>query len=297
MGDHPRMCGEHWTAPGTRQPSLGSSPHVRGAQRQFRYHKLPSGIIPACAGSTHCPPTHLVSARDHPRMCGEHLRVPSIGLTGEGSSPHVRGAPVLVICACVLGGIIPACAGSTRLCGFPRRRWAGSSPHVRGARSQAAGSPSKRWDHPRMCGEHGETNGYTTFGVGSSPHVRGALFRARGGYFSRWDHPRMCGEHCEVVAPFVARVGSSPHVRGAHVRPCHIPPLGGIIPACAGSTPVSLACGSAGRDHPRMCGEHWKAPPMLTASVGSSPHVRGAPPVFRPPVSTFGIIPACAGST
>ena len=72
MGDHPRMCGEHWTAPGTRQPSLGSSPHVRGAQRQFRYHKLPSGIIPACAGSTHCPPTHLVSARDHPRMCGEH---------------------------------------------------------------------------------------------------------------------------------------------------------------------------------------------------------------------------------
>ena len=113
MGDHPRMCGEHWTAPGTRQPSLGSSPHVRGAQRQFRYHKLPSGIIPACAGSTHCPPTHLVSARDHPRMCGEHDGVQAILTTDKGSSPHVRGAHDTKHPTVRGRGIIPACAGST----------------------------------------------------------------------------------------------------------------------------------------------------------------------------------------
>ena len=155
MGDHPRMCGEHWTAPGTRQPSLGSSPHVRGAQRQFRYHKLPSGIIPACAGSTHCPPTHLVSARDHPRMCGEHVPDDIVLTVLPGSSPHVRGAHEDTLADYAISGIIPACAGSTRTVGSVR-------------------CPNR--DHPRMCGEHLGLDGDVQAVKGSSPHVRGARF-------------------------------------------------------------------------------------------------------------------------
>ena len=50
-------------------------------------------------------------------------------------------------------GIIPACAGSTRLV-FP--------------------SHQASWDHPRMCGEHADIAEQYPELEGSSPHVRGA---------------------------------------------------------------------------------------------------------------------------
>ena len=71
----------------------------------------------------------------------------------------------------------------------------------------------------------------------------------------------------------------------------------GIIPACAGSTLFYDVHVSLLRDHPRMCGEHALIGTKTSASLGSSPHVRGAP--CRPSLilSVVGIIPACAGST
>ena len=172
--DHPRMCGEHRISVNTVSSSAGSSPHVRGAHNIVGHLIHITGIIPACAGSTARDTSKIAVFRDHPRMCGEHVRRQSVRQ--------------------LLTGIIPACAGSTqthRLHDQPRRdhprmcgehAWAfsltssksGSSPHVRGARgfmlSEAvhcgiipacAGSthskPTTRSsirDHPRMCGEH-----------------------------------------------------------------------------------------------------------------------------------------------
>ena len=70
--DHPRMCGEHCTRVSMPVRYVGSSPHVRGALPLA--HQLPVhvGIIPACAGSTSRTGRSTKSARDHPRMCGEH---------------------------------------------------------------------------------------------------------------------------------------------------------------------------------------------------------------------------------
>ena len=71
----------------------------------------------------------------------------------------------------------------------------------------------------------------------------------------------------------------------------------GIIPACAGSTSLSVRVVSVRRDHPRMCGEHQNASRLSHGPLGSSPHVRGA---LRPSATIglgCGIIPACAGST
>ena len=154
LRDHPRMCGEHLIVVHRFVSLMGSSPHVRGARAASDSSRCPSGIIPACAGSTHCPPTHLVSARDHPRMCGEHWPNTTPYLLDKGSSPHVRGAPSTTIIGSLRPGIIPACAGSTKypiICQVGRR------------------------DHPRMCGEHNDTK-VTAEGLpGSSPHVRGAL--------------------------------------------------------------------------------------------------------------------------
>ena len=188
------MCGEHWTSNGSEGLGRGSSPHVRGAPDQRANQHGQSGIIPACAGSTRCSQEPKRYHWDHPRMCGEHVTIPEDALLTAGSSPHVRGAPSKPIVSSKLGGIIPACAGST---------FTPSSTH------------EITWDHPRMCGEHSKHVSYLRFCGGSSPHVRGAhCFPASSGVLQRiipacagstmWfnrkhneygDHPRMCGEH------------------------------------------------------------------------------------------------------
>ena len=197
--DHPRMCGEHPTHGYHSFPSRGSSPHVRGAHQPGHVPRHQRRIIPACAGSTVVPGLLGCGVGDHPRMCGEHLVVVYLLCCLPGSSPHVRGALNIKIGELLTTRIIPACAGST-LCSLP------CVFHCR--------------DHPRMCGEHREPDGFPRTRVGSSPHVRGAQhFRTQVGhilgiipacagstlffslsFLSCRDHPRMCGEHTSKIA-------------------------------------------------------------------------------------------------
>ena len=294
--DHPRMCGEHTALIVKACRIEGSSPHVRGARRPCILQCLDVGIIPACAGSTalHCPAPPLV--RDHPRMCGEHLRLGFVLPHRPGSSPHVRGAHSRRLQRRHPQGIIPACAGST----------------VRRSRMRA---PLR--DHPRMCGEHCKAARRPCVRWGSSPHVRGApgpvqirdgtigIIPACAGStlfhsevpFIVGDHPRMCGEHSTQLKNEFYSAGSSPHVRGALTVLQHISYRRGIIPACAGSTRTLAALNRYAGDHPRMCGEHSMRWAVRFAAPGSSPHVRGARASRRSRPRRAGIIPACAGST
>ena len=155
--DHPRMCGEHSLSPYTSRIGAGSSPHVRGARRIECECDWIIGIIPACAGSTLTLAVSKNRARDHPRMCGEHIVWPSSLTMAGGSSPHVRGARSNGSGKTLCMGIIPACAGST---------------------SSVSSSPRPMRDHPRMCGEHQRKNALHGARHGSSPHVRGALCAA-----------------------------------------------------------------------------------------------------------------------
>ena len=148
------MCGEHCYALPSRNLRPGSSPHVRGAQQHTGHVQADRGIIPACAGSTGALRRPVSHGRDHPRMCGEHMRHLARSRKGMGSSPHVRGAPRHTRPRRCTPGIIPACAGSTRPC---------------------ADASDNDGDHPRMCGEHGQITGVYRGYTGSSPHVRGAL--------------------------------------------------------------------------------------------------------------------------
>ncbi len=168
-------------------------------------------------------------------MCGEHGMFQTFPNMTPGSSPHVRGARRGTQKSHRRGGIIPACAGSTA-------SWRGSR--------------TRKWDHPRMCGEHTYSN---------------------------------------IEQSWIE--GSSPHVRGAPVVVCHLVRVQGIIPACAGSTVTCHCIATNSRDHPRMCGEHVDDRGDVHWEVGSSPHVRGAPPRRPQTAAARGIIPACAGST
>ena len=127
-------------------------------------------------------------------MRGEHTIQMIDATCQQGSSPHARGAPDCRDACEQRAGIIPACAGSTRLA----------------VEDLAIGG-----DHPRMRGEH-VVAGLTSRTLGgSSPHARGAPGLAFGlakelgiipacagstttrtsSATTSWDHPRMRGEH------------------------------------------------------------------------------------------------------
>ena len=192
--DHPRMCGEHRRLFCWASLQLGSSPHVRGTLDDRGHDREQTGIIPACAGNTCARSAAMRRTWDHPRMCGEHQSTDPLALAQQGSSPHVRGTLHHAGIDGHRAGIIPACAGNTRMTALPR--------------------PSTR-DHPRMCGEHPLVFCGSLPVRGSSPHVRGTLtllppvraccriIPACAGntqpspfsHVEAWDHPRMCGEH------------------------------------------------------------------------------------------------------
>ena len=88
---HPRVCGENRDAHKTATAYMGSSPRVRGKLMMRSGFQFVRGLIPACAGKTRCLGRVPVLRRAHPRVCGENLPSAPRKVTGEGSSPRVRG--------------------------------------------------------------------------------------------------------------------------------------------------------------------------------------------------------------
>ena len=228
---------------------------MRGAPLHGPSKRLGRGIIPAYAGSTTSRWKPTPSARDHPRVCGEHLPPVACTLAKSGSSPRMRGAPHEPSTCTADAGIIPAYAGSTVF-------------HQPGRQ--------KSGDHPRVCGEHSFSSARAAKIGGSSPRMRGALRlqtpvtliigiipayagSTGGRHFGFWrrrDHPRVCGEHIMTALITRSQTGSSPRMRGALLRDGGRDDRAGIIPAYAGSTGEVVPSSRPMRDHPRVCGEH-----------------------------------------
>ena len=192
-------------------------------------------------------------------------------------------------------------------------------------------------NHPRIRGEHRNAADCEWGHRGSSPHTRGArtassAWLVRLGIIPAYagstrkpaaavcpsrDHPRIRGEHLVRGCPIASPRGSSPHTRGAPHGTRRKPATTGIIPAYAGSTTIDPWRKTRCRDHPRIRGEHSLLGLPFNSSLGSSPHTRGALPIFsddldsegssphtrgarrpaRAPPRATGIIPAYAGST
>ena len=130
--DHPRMCGEKSTARGRLSTRIGSPPHVRGKAVDGVFFMVEDRITPACAGKRRqCRPDRGCSW-DHPRMCGEKLALKTRKKENTGSPPHVRGKAIVHSKRLCFVGITPACAGKSFF---------------------GIILSSRRWDHPRMCGE------------------------------------------------------------------------------------------------------------------------------------------------
>ena len=117
-------------------------------------HHRQERIIPAHAGQTTSRTRTACSTPDHPRACGANQISVVIPFDVNGSSPRMRGKPVLAIVRHLRVRIIPAHAGQTAY------------------RSQGPSRPS---DHPRACGANSSTTGYMMARAGSSPRLRGKL--------------------------------------------------------------------------------------------------------------------------
>ena len=294
--DHPRGCGEHSHAADDALVLDGSSPRMRGALIRDRQGHHRRRIIPADAGSTFTSVSIRNSNWDHPRGCGEHQRSDYQTWWLVGSSPRMRGAPLMLVYHCLSPGIIPADAGSTQAYAL---------------------QPDFTQDHPRGCGEHLPSNLINRMKAGSSPRMRGALafypvrpvstgiIPADAGSTSRQgehtqgkgDHPRGCGEHSRGSSFLKENTGSSPRMRGAHwFKFCWIIVVR-IIPADAGSTGPLPGPPCESVDHPRGCGEHTSLWHSSRHRPGSSPRMRGARGYIFQVSGDGGIIPADAGST
>ena len=151
------MRGENASHPDAVVEVEGSSPHARGKHLARAYEHLVGGLIPACAGKTEIRIRPHEALEAHPRMRGENVRARRMRMGAGGSSPHARGKHTSVRQGSVSGGLIPACAGKTRVV---------SPPLVHG------------WAHPRMRGENSVCLRELPSMPGSSPHARGKPIQA-----------------------------------------------------------------------------------------------------------------------
>ena len=156
---------------------------------------------------------------------------------------------------------------------------------------------SKRWDHPRRCGENPPCQCPLKAERGSPPQVRGKLqllynsaqtpgiTPAGAGKTSpppvqqgfAWDHPRRCGENSVKKGEKAVSKGSPPQVRGKHFANFRLHLGTGITPAGAGKTGFTEVTGDDAKDHPRRCGENAPARSSNSPTQGSPPQVRGKP--------------------
>ena len=146
------MCGENPSCIASYRAIVGSSPRVRGKHEHRPRRCGGRRLIPACAGKTGQRSVPRLITGAHPRVCGENRASWKRRRRCSGSSPRVRGKPIVAPVEHDPPGLIPACAGKTRAHRRPR--------------------PS-RTAHPRVCGEN--EPGQPGRGVlgGSSPRVRG----------------------------------------------------------------------------------------------------------------------------
>ena len=190
-------------------------------------------------------------------MCGENLLRPFHSAPAMGSSPRVRGKPRVPVSDSLSCGLIPACAGKTRI---EANRCIGNRAHPRVCGENFAGSitdVSLEGSSPRVRGKLlGHASPETTLGL--IPACAGKTYVDIVGVVGYRAHPRVCGENSPTGILASQTTGSSPRVRGKrhqprrHSRHAGSSPRvrgklkntvsgavdGRLIPACAGKTGV-----------------------------------------------------------
>ena len=191
----------------------GSPPQVRGKRRNRYFRWCACRITPAGAGKTAKSRRLRLSAKDHPRRCGENRSSIIRHCCIEGSPPQVRGKLYAFSDGFDRRGITPAGAGKTKLRAayhvvaqdHPRR--CGENCFFALAAYGRMGSPPQVRGKPDTCRMFRRVLGITPAGAGKT--LKGILI-----YGNHWDHPRRCGENLTTPRSDRGQSGSPPQVRG-----------------------------------------------------------------------------------
>ena len=111
------------------------------------------------------------------------------------------------------------------------------------------------------------------------------------------EHPRVCGENVGNVGKPLTGIGTSPRMRGKLPVLMHELPSPRNIPAYAGKTATSGTVSTPATEHPRVCGENQSIAAAHRAAHGTSPRMRGKPPINVHGFDPRRNIPAYAGKT
>ena len=130
--DHPRVCGEKLPFHRAHFAILGSPPRMRGKAQSVTLAALEGRITPAYAGKRVSEFGKLVSAGDHPRVCGEKPQCCPAGSYCQGSPPRMRGKDSENRFAENPQGITPAYAGKSPQAMSRGGFFRGSPPRMRG---------------------------------------------------------------------------------------------------------------------------------------------------------------------
>ena len=150
--DHPRVCGEKFSAHSARRYRTGSPPRMRGKATRPHAKPRPSRITPAYAGKRRHVQYRPSGNKDHPRVCGEKWKDVPKEIKLKGSPPRMRGKGRVASELARDAGITPAYAGKSK---------------YRECKDRVLK------DHPRVCGEKGKPGGKPRAIIGSPPRMRG----------------------------------------------------------------------------------------------------------------------------
>ena len=254
----------------------GSSPRVRGTRIRRRLGEERDRFIPACAGNSSRSSRRPDRPSVHPRVCGELANPRHARTLYAGSSPRVRGTPVIGGVAGRRRRFIPACAGNSR---------------------GSASIPRRSSVHPRVCGELRGLEGDSGPDRRFIPACAGNSLRHQACASATAVHPRVCGELGNDLVVMVAAAGSSPRVRGTRISRLRRPESRRFIPACAGNSRRRRCARRPPTVHPRVCGELLQEAAAACGAAGSSPRVRGTPLGRLGDRQARRFIPACAGNS
>ncbi len=294
--EHPRVCGDDGGPEYNRVSPYGAPPRVRGRPPGGQPQLTGGGSTPACAGTTSAWSRAATPAVEHPRVCGDDVRVAAQTRRISGAPPRVRGRLQRVEGDPPADRSTPACAGTTG-----RARCKG----------RALG------EHPRVCGDDRDSTVTVPDRTGAPPRVRGRLDRmlhrhpgerstpACAGTTApgssrprrRWEHPRVCGDDAVTPSQARATTGAPPRVRGRQPRGPDGSPARRSTPACAGTT--ALRSGRRWRtgEHPRVCGDDSRTIALPFTPGGAPPRVRGRRHRLLDATGLRWSTPACAGTT
>ena len=114
---------------------------------------------------------------------------------------------------------------------------------------------------------------------------------------SNQEHPRVCGENHRVKLAREVAEGTSPRMRGKRLPQWPCGEHHRNIPVYAGKTAVKYQCSNATEEHPRVCGENTPTHTKRLQHLGTSPRMRGKPPLHQQKRGRRRNIPAYAGKT